>query len=213
MRSRGAFTLIEMIMALAACAVILAAVYGVFTRAIHLRNAATERARESRSRAHAAAVIASDLRNAWFTKGTLATIFQGSSESHGSTFPGSVKFAATNAREAADAPRGDVQGIEYYVVTDPNSAGSKAGLLVRAVNTNLLAATGEVPTEVPLLPGVEAMELSFFDGTAWTDTWDLPGTNTTLPEAVRVTIRQASSREQTNSAPLEVLSLLPAPKP
>jgi len=64
MSTRRAFTLIEMIMALAACAVILTAVYGVFTRAIHLRNDATERVSASRSRAHAAAVLRNDLRNA-----------------------------------------------------------------------------------------------------------------------------------------------------
>src|SRR4051794_29505405 len=37
-RGRGGFTLIELILALAACAVLMAAVYGVFSKAIHLRN-------------------------------------------------------------------------------------------------------------------------------------------------------------------------------
>lgn len=204
MRSRRAFTLIEMIMALAACAVILAAVYGVFARAIHLRNDATERARESRSRAHAAAVIRNDLRNGFVSGGKLANALTGSRSSAASSFPGYLKFTTTTARATADVIAGDLQQIEYYVVADPDAAERKAGLLVRTVDTNLLASTRETPPETPLLNEVEALEVSFFDGISWRESWEVTDEDKTLPEAVRVTIRRTPKARGEVVPPVEI---------
>jgi len=213
-----AFTLIEMIMALSACAVILAAIYGVFSRAIHLRNDATMRARDARVRAHAAAVIANDLRNGWLSGGKLAAQLTSTPGSGGSSFPGYLKLTATTARqipermEGTEPPAtttetmiGDVQQIEYYIVNDPEAAGTKSGMLVRAVDTNILAPAREAPVETPLLRDVEAIEVSFFEGTTWVETWPAAAGALTPPEAVRIVITQASHEKVAAPPPLEVL--------
>ena len=200
-----AFTLIEMIMALAACVVVLAAIYGVFSRAVHLRNDAIERTREMRVRSRALALLRNDLQNARVSNGTLAATFLGSEESQ-SGFPGYLRFTTTTARgAAASALVGDLQQVEYYLIADPENSGRKAGILVRTIEKNLLAQTREEPPEEALLRGIAAMELSFFDGQNWNPTWEVTEDDKTLPQAVRVTLEFVPSDDGRVPPPMELL--------
>ena len=200
-----AFTLIEMLIALAACAILLAAVYGVFSRAVHLRDAATQRTREVRVRAHAASTIRNDLRNALVSGGTLAATLQGSQEGHGAGFPGYLKFTATTAKDADDSIGGDVQEIEYFIARDTETADQKAGVLVRTINRDLLATPKQTPTEERVLAGVEAMDVSFYSGSAWKPSWEVTTDSKTLPEAVRVSIQPVADADGIKPAAIEVL--------
>ncbi|MEA3211985.1 MAG: Type secretion system protein [Chthoniobacter sp.] len=189
-----AFTLIEIIMALAASAVILAAIYGVFFKAVHLRDDATARTHDARLRARAAGVIRNDLRNALISGGTLAAIL--------SSQAGHLKFTATTAKDPGDVlPVSDVQQIEYYVARDPDATDQKAGLLVRTVDHNLLATVRQTPPEETLLAGVESMEVTFYDGDSWQESWEYSQDNKTLPEAIRVRILSPAGA----APPIEVL--------
>ena len=215
--NRRAFTLIELVLAMAACAALLMAIYGFFSNAVHLRNDLTERTREARVRARAAGVIRNDLRNAIVSGGTLAAVLEGSPQSTGGSFPGYLKFTTTTAPDAEEVPNPDVQQIEYYIVTDPEAADQKAGMLVRAHTRNLLATTTEVAVEEPLLAGMESMEVSFYDGSSWQDSWSYTSSSTTgttsttsgsttLPEAVRVRLHPArKAAGDFVPAPIEVL--------
>ena len=189
--NRRAFTLIELVLAMAACATLLVAIYTFFSSAVHLRNDLTERTREARVRAHAAGVIRNDLRNAIVSGGTLAATLEGSQQSTDGSFPGYLKFNTTTTPDADEVPNPDVQQIEYYIVTDPAAADQKAGMLVRAHDRNLLATTTEEAVEEPLLAGMESMEVEFYDGTDWQDSWSVTTDSKTLPEAVRVRIHPA----------------------
>jgi type II secretion system protein J len=200
-----AFTLIEMIMALAACVVVLAAIYGVFSRAVHLRDDAIERTREMRVRSRALAVLRNDLQNARVSNGTLAATFLGSEESQ-SGFPGYLRFMTTTARGPATAALvADLQQVEYYLIADPENSGRKAGILVRTVERNLLAQTREEPPEEALLGGIAAIELSFFDGQSWNPTWEVTEDDKTLPQAIRVTLEFVPSDDGRVSPPIELL--------
>ena len=205
MKRAHAFTLIEMLMALAACAIILAAIYGVFSRAVHLRDNATHRTREVRVRAHAASILRNDLRNALISGGTLAATLQGSQEAHGAGFPGYLKFTTTTAKDADDELGGDVQEIEYYIARDPDATDQKAGVLVRTINRDLLATTKQTPSEERVLAGVEAMEVSFYSGSAWKTSWEVTTDSKTLPEAVRVSIQPVANQDGIKPAAIEVL--------
>ena len=202
---RRAFTLIELLMALAACAVILAAIYGVFSRAIHLRDNATQRTREVRVRAHAASMLRNDLRNALVSGGTLAATLEGSPESHGGGFPGYLKFTATTAKDVDDEFGGDVQEIEYYIARDQQATDQKNGVLVRTINRDLLNTVKQTATEERVLAGVESMDVSFYSSTAWKTSWEVTTDSKTLPEAVRVTIQPAAGADGRKPAPIEVL--------
>jgi type II secretion system protein J len=205
---RHAFTLIEIVLAMAACAVILTAVYGVFSRAVKLRDNATAHIREARVWARAAAVLANDLRNARLSGGTLAATLEGSQAGQSGSFPGYLKFTTTTAQDivqdAQEIPASDVQRVEYYIATDPEASDSKSGLLVRTVERDLLATVAETPAEEPLLPGVESMEVAFYDGSAWQESWNYAESKT-VPEAVRVRIHPIATDSVEKPAPLEVL--------
>jgi type II secretory pathway component PulJ len=195
------FTLIEIVLAMAACAIILVAIFGVFSKAIHLRDNATIRTQAARVRAHAVDVIRNDLRNALVSGGLFAASLEGSQDNHGGGFPGYLKLTATTTVDDREEPAGDVQRVEYYIVEDPQASDRKAGSLVRTVENDLLATTvNEKPLEQPLLAGVTSMEVSFYDGKSWKDSWLYSTTETTLPSAVRVRLRTTD-----NPAPLEVL--------
>src|SRR4030095_16812658 len=93
---RGAgFTLIELIMAMAACAIVLTAIYGVFSKAIHLRDNATERTKVARLRLQAANLMRKDLSNAIVSGGTLAATLTGSQQGGEGGFPGYLRFTTT----------------------------------------------------------------------------------------------------------------------
>jgi len=205
---RNAFTLIEILLAMVACAIILAAVYGVFSRAIHLRDNATAHIREARVRARAAAVLANDLRNARLSGGTLAATLEGSQAGQSGGFPGYLKFTTTTAQDivqdAQEIPANDIQRVEYYIAADPNASDRKSGRLVRTVERDLLATVEETPAEEPLLPGVESMEVSFYDGSAWQESWNYAESKT-VPEAVRVRLQPAATESVAKPAPIEVL--------
>jgi len=204
--NRRAFTLLELVLATAACAVLLAALYGLFAKAVHLRDDATARTRAARVQARAAGVLRNDLRNALVSGGTLAAVLKSSQESPGGSFPGYLKFTTTTTPDVNEVPDADVQQVEYYVVTDPAATAENAGMLVRARTRNLLATTTEVATEEPLLAGVESLEVQFFDGTDWQDSWEVTTDDPTLPEAVRVRILPARAAGSTKAVPpIEVL--------
>ncbi|HEX8295665.1 MAG TPA: type II secretion system protein GspJ [Chthoniobacteraceae bacterium] len=219
---RKGFTLIEIIMALSACAVILLAIYGVFSRAVKLRDQGTARTEEARARTRAVRIIREDLANGLISGGKMAAVLTGSREGQGSSFPGHLRFTATTSRDVADTLRGDLQQVEYFIVNDPEATDRKSGILVRAVDRLLLAPTRETPIPEPILRGVEAMELSFFDGQSWEETWDGSSVETnstnslgvslttfvvrTQPQAVRVTLRMAANAERVlNPRSVEVL--------
>ncbi len=182
----------ELSLALAAGAVILLAIYGVFSRAVHLREAATERTREIRVRTHVANVIRNDLRGARISGGTLASSLVGSVQGQSGAFPGYLRFTTTTARDidnGDDMANADIHEVEYYVTNDPASQDPRAGQLVRTVDGDLLAPVRTSPPEQPLLAGIESLEAMFFDGTTWQDSWDVSQDPTNLPQAVRVRLQ------------------------
>jgi hypothetical protein len=79
-------------------------------------------------------------------------------------------------------PFADQQRVAYFLV--PAATGGNGRDLIRAVTRNLLPVQEALPEEELVLGGVESAGLSFFDGLAWTDTWDSTATET-LPAALR----------------------------
>ncbi len=183
----------ELSLALAAGSVILLAIYGVFSRVVHLRDSATERTREIRVRTHVANVIRNDLRGARYSGGTLAASLVGGAQSQSGGFPGYLRVTTTTARDVDrgnDMASADIQEVEYYITADPGATGPKSGQLVRTVAGDLLAPTRQSPPQEPLLARIESMEVTFFDGSTWQPSWDV-SQDPTLPQAVRVRLQPA----------------------
>jgi type II secretion system protein J len=229
--SRGAgFTLIEVLLAMVAAAILLSALYGLFGRAVKLRDQAEEHIRVARLRTRAVNALKADLANARLLGTAMNGSFVGSQTPPSSSqFPGYLKFTTTTGRDSADAPYGDAQEVEYYITADPQSTNQQSGVLVRTTNRVLLASTPEITSEERLLTGVQSLELEFYDGSEWKSTWDTTTgsavvststsststsstastTTATLPKAARIRVMPYSEQTQKLTPALEVV--IPCP--
>jgi len=233
-----AFTLIEIMVASIAAAIILVAIYGIFYRALKMRDNATERSRDARLRARAVNVIRNDLRNAFVSGGILASTLAGDvngNDGPDASFPGYLKLTTTTGKDTADEMYGDVQQVEYYITRDKNgSATGKGGVLTRVVTRDLLTNVPEIVHEEQILSGVQSFQVYFYDGSQWQGSWQLSGTaatagsdavttgtattsgsstGPTLPAAVRIDIQQVAQelpgRPQQPAAPPPLEILVP----
>ncbi len=203
-----AFTLIEILLASIAAALILAAMYGVFQHAIQLRDSATQRVGDSRLRSRAAAVIRNDLRNAYISGGLLASIVQGDSSGNdglNSDYPGYLKFTTTTGKDDDSNLYGDVQQVEYYMVRDASGAGINAGGdLVRAVTRDLVDAQTQAVTPTAdiqqILTGVQSFEVSFFDGSNWQTSWEYNTSDNSSSSSSSSSSSLASSNSSSSSS-------------
>ena len=79
--------------------------------------------------------------------------------------------------------------------------------LVRNVNRNLLATSGQTADTQLLLGGVQTAEFECFDGSQWRNNWDTSLGDTNLPNAVRVSIQLVAKPGEDSAAlkPLEII--------
>lgn len=198
------FTLIEVLLASVAAALILAAVYEVFQHAVKLRDGATQRIRDMRVQSRAATVIRNDLRNALVSGGLFASIVQGDSagtDGATSSLPGYLKLTTTTGKDTPDALYGDVQQVEYYVTRESGTAESEGGVLVRTVTRDLLNPNPPVAEEEQLLTGVQSLQVSFYDGAEWQPSWQFnTADNTSSTGSSTGSASSTSSTSSTNSA-------------
>ncbi len=182
-QSRAAFTLIEVLIAIAVFAIILAAINTVFYGAIHLRNRTMEALDEAAPLQHALATIRSDLANIVAPRNTnyalQTTVI--SDPQFGQTTP---DFYTATGQIDGMVPFGDVQKVSYGLV--PGANGSRD--LVRLVSRNLLGTTTETPAQQWLLGGVQNITFHYFDGSQWAEVWDTT-TQSNLPNAIKVDLQ------------------------
>ena len=168
-------------LASAMAAMILLAVYSIFSHAIKLRDTATQRMRDYQLRARASRTIRDDLRNAWISGGVLASVLAGSptdSDGLDSAVPGYLKFTTTTGKDTPDNLWGDVQQVEYYIAKDGSAGGAtRSGKLVRVLTRDLLdSTTPQSETQELVLAGVQSFTVAFWDGSTWQTSWQFVST-------------------------------------
>ena len=215
-----AFTLIEILAASAISAMIFLAIYGVFQRATKMRDNAMERTREAAVRERAISLIRNDLRNGYYSAvtGGIASTLTGNTQNSFSRFPGYLGLTTTTGKAAPAESYGDVQLVEYYI-GDQNAGSSAAqpaegavvlpsadsGTLIRSLTRDLISPTQEPTKQETVLTQVASFEASFYDGSTWQPTWVMSGTDSVLPQAVRVNIQQAAAPgKEVAPAPIEI---------
>lgn len=206
-RSTSGFTLIEILAASLASALILVAVYGIFQRAMKSRDHAFERIHNSRQMQRAANTIRNDLRNAYISGVVLAVALEGGLQSQKSRFPGYLRFTTTTGKAQDGNAYGDVQQVEYYITDDGKSdTSNNTGTLLRVITRDLLASVQQTTREEQLLPNVASFGVTFFDGQAWQESWQYTDSTSTLPQAIRIRIQQTESSEHVATPPpLEIM--------
>jgi type II secretion system protein J len=210
-RRAAGFTLVEIMLAAVAGAMIFAVIFGIWVNAMHMRDKANTLTEQSRMRARAANIIRSDLRNIYIsgadptTANGMAAVLNCTQQSQRSQFPGYLQFTATTAHLSDTQLGGDVQGIEYYVSKDPSSSDGRTGMLVRTETRIILASTPVQPPEEPILSGVTGLSVSFYDGNEWQDTWSYAAAGDPLPEAIKIDVLFSAPNSTSGPAPLEVI--------
>ena len=208
-----AFTLVEVILAMAICAIVLVAINAVFATAVRLRDRTSSGIDENLPVERTIEVLRHDLQGAVGPRGFLAGDFKCGSQAVGASMGLSgeaggagLDFVTTTGVISDTQPWGDLQEVLYELKapTDRNQQGMD---LVRCVNRNLLALTTPTPDIQSLLSHVDTIDFDCYDGSQWRNTWDTSAGDTNLPTAVRIRIHliAGSGEDASKKAPLELL--------
>jgi type II secretion system protein J len=213
--SRQGFTLLELVIATAIFSVLFAALYGVFTGALSLRERTYDIVEEGLPRSLIEDLIKKDLIHIALPEGTLSTEFIGTKDEAGAVRMDELEFYTTSGLIADAHPWGDMQRVTYYLAEaeDDFSRSTKdtGSDFVRTVTRNLLATIEEEPEEERLLKGVQGLEISYYDGEDWQESWDSTMMDNEMPLALRLRIDfVAPNGETRKTSPIEVVcAILP----
>ena len=211
-----AFTLIEMLLAIAICAIVLVAINGVFATAVRLRDKTSDMIEDALPVNRALDIMQRDLKGTVGPGGVFAGDFKCGAQAMGATMglsgeagSAGLDFFTSTSAISDKAPWGDLQEVFYELKapTDRNQVGMD---LVRCVDHNILATTTQTPETQWLMGNVQTLQFDCYDGTQWQTTWDTSAGNTNLPVAVRIRIQLAAKRGEGagNLQPLEAIVLL-----
>ena len=204
-KDNSAFTLIELLLAVAVMAIVLVAINAVFFSAMRLRQSTTDAVDEALPVQQALSILRRDLAGAMppNTNGVFSGDFKvGDVSSTGLNQPVDIELCTTTGALRADEPWGDVQRVTYEL--KPSGDASAPGQdLFRSVTRNLLATIPAQPENQWMMGGVQSIQFSCYDGTQWRKYWDTSMTDTNLPVAVRVSIQLAGS--DNSSQPIEIV--------
>ena len=206
--NNGAFTLIEVILAIGVASIVLIAINAVFFTALHLRNATADAVDAAEPVDQALTIMRRDLECAVPPKasGTLSGDFKiGNVTSTGISDPVSAEIYTADGALSANAPWGDIQRVTYELKNSTTGNAAEKDLY-RSVTRNLLTETTPDVKDQLMVRGVDSVQFSAYDGSQWLNTWDTTDTtsaNTNLPVAVRVDIQLAGSDK--DSSPIEIV--------
>ena len=183
-QSRLAFTLMEVLIAIAVSAIVLAALNTVFYSSLRLHKNTLAAMDQAVPVENALATIRHDLANIVAPSRTTNYAFQStmiSQPQFGQVTPDI--YTAVGQIDGLN-PWGDVGKVAYGLV---KSADGTSRDLVRLVSHNLLATTVETPDQQWLLGNVRNIAFHYFDGTQWAEVWDTT-TQSNLPAAIKVDV-------------------------
>jgi type II secretion system protein J len=211
-----AFTLIEMLLAVAICAIVLVAINGVFATAVRLRDRTSDAVEDSLPANRALEFMIRDLKGVVGPGGVLAGDFKCGAQAMGATMglsgeagSAGLDFFTSTSVIGDKTPWGDLQEVFYELKTPANR--NQAGMdLVRCVDPNILATTTQTPEIQRLMGNVQNLQLDCYDGTQWQTTWDTSAGNTNLPVAVRIRIQLVAKPGEAagSQQPLETIVAL-----
>jgi len=201
----------EIMLALAISAIVLAGIGGVFYSAVRLRERTMAMLDESVPLQQAFNFIRHDLQGALPPDGgnlPLAGDFKLQALGSGLGQNFRIEFFTTSGAINDNTTWSDIQFVSYELRDSTDRSKNNIGKdLVRSVNRNVLATALLDAQEQPLLSNVQSLEFSCFDGANWRDSWDTSLGDTNLPYAVRVRIQLAGDNGANSRAqqPFEIV--------
>lgn len=209
------FTLLEVVLAAALLATIAAALYASLGAAFRARAAARRQVDVMREAQLAMQVIVRDFDSILpagtvsddGTVSTLAGPFYGLSTGVGFGSAGSHLEFYTRSRDPrlAGTPLADgVRRVELLLRTDLAQP-----MLVRRVESNLLAEIQSDPYEEVLAGNVQSFVARYYDGYDWLDEWDSTLQGDVLPKAVELTVTFDMASPRDPSQPYRAVRVIP----
>jgi len=210
-RPRG-FTLLEVLIAVVAFAIVLAAINGVYYGAIRLRNKTTSGLEQALPLEHATEIIKRDLANLVLPGGTLSGTLQSGSTSNRVAGQRSPSFYTSRGVIDDSSPWAAVKRVSYLLLDGTNRANGKD--LVRSVSRNLLPVLQDQAEQQWLMTGLQDIAFLFYDGSQWRDAWDSTtadprsGLSNSVPKAIKVQIQllsEGTGRGRQREVPIELV--------
>jgi len=206
--SREAFTLLELLVALAMASLLALSLFTAMNVTFRARRSATAAIEKSRAITIASEIISQDLQSVPPPTGILAGQFIGQRQAgaNGGNNDALEFYTAENTGAADDNPMNDgIHKVDLLVRTDVNPP-----VLVRQVTRNLLSPNQPPPEEEILCRGVRNFTLQYYDGTSWQDDWDSTGSGDVLPMAVSITLELDNpDPTQNDGKPISVSRIIP----
>lgn len=202
---RKAFTLIEVLLAVAIFAIVLGAINTVFYSALKLRNKTSELLDKSVPTEQAIKIIKRDLANLVPPSGPLTGQLQSTPTTNAiAGVNGPIFYCASGSIDEIN-PWPDIQKVAFTLVQSTNRF--EGYDLVRVVDRNVLAPTPSQPVSQKLMGGVDQIAFQFFDGSQWQSTWDSTLQTPALPKAIKMQIQLLQDRSVRASAqtPIEIV--------
>lgn len=189
--TQAGFTLMEVMFATMAFALILLVMQMTFSGALSLRNRMQKRVDQQAALTLAMSIMKRDLENMIVTGGLMAEgVFCG--EMGSPDMPNDqLEFYSTTAVVSDQLPWGDVQKVGYLLGVDPmQTVTTNLGQALMRMSRNALPleANEEAPVETLMLDNVRSLQFEFFDGLEWLQTWDSTVNEPAVPLAVRAMV-------------------------
>lgn len=188
-RGGRGFTLMELLVCSVIFAVLVGAIYSVFSSALRLREHAYEAIEKELPLGAVADIVRRDLNGAMITTGTLAQPMLGTPGGGGSARQDQLEFYTSTGvmRDRIDEPWGEVQRVNYYLAPPLAASSAQDGMdLVREIDRNIFAPTPLEPTQQHLLSGVSSLAFDYYCNDTWEPQWDSSQWENKAPQAVRV---------------------------
>lgn len=186
-----AFTLLELLMASAAFAMIVLVMKVTLMGSLSLRNRSQERMDALNLRMRIMDIMEKDLRQCLLKETPFAQEFLGDSQGQGLTRNDQLTFYTASGVIQTNLPWGHLQKISYYLqqpLSGLQQEEEEGWAFYREVTRNLAPAGGVeiLMTPQPLARGVHSLAFQYYDGEYWQDTWDSSTEDPKLPLAVRI---------------------------
>lgn len=176
------FTLLELLLGLAILAVILSFIYVALTQGYESFYFARESSDIFTKGRVGLQLMAQEVEQTYFVPKSASTFFKGGER---------LSFVTFSSGSLPEV-------VEYYLA--PGASGPGKTLVRQSLLAHLAAAGGQ-PTQEELADGILSLSFRYFDGSAWSSTWDASQCDC-LPRLMEITLTllTADNREITLSA-------------
>ena len=225
-RSSGGFTLIEILVASVAFAMIVLVIKVTLLSSLELRERGQSRMDKLNTHMRVMEVIEKDLRQCLLTETKFAQNFKGDTLNGGVLRTDQLEFYTLSGVTLTNLPWGNLQKVRYYL-EQPMSEGRKElseGLtLYREVTRDLNPSVQDIILPQAIANRVSSLAFQYYDGEFWQENWDSTVDESKLPVAVRVRVeflldeaqnknRSKSSRDQTSPFIQSTIALMAVPQ-